>query len=72
MAADRRGMRRRADKLRFIGWANLMVCVVVGLFLDFGDAAMRWTIAMGWSLLLLLVCHVRAAQMDKDGPVQRH
>jgi hypothetical protein len=68
---DRRGIRRRADKLRFIAWANLLVCVFAGLFLDFGDTALRWSAAMIWSLLLFVVCHVRAAQMDKEGPIQR-
>ncbi|MGZ9037510.1 MAG: hypothetical protein ACXW2I_13135 [Burkholderiales bacterium] len=43
----------------------------VGLFLDFGDTALRWSAAMIWSLLLFVVCHVRAAQMDKEGPIQR-
>jgi hypothetical protein len=68
---DARGMRRRADKLRLISWANLLVCVGVGLFSDIGDTAMRWSIAMGWSVLLLIVCHVRAAQMDREGPIKR-
>jgi hypothetical protein len=68
---DPRGIRRRADKLRFIGWANLLVCVGVGLFLEVGDPASRWSAAMTWSLLLLLICYVRAGQMDKQGPVQR-
>ena len=68
---DQRGLRRRADKLRFISWANLLVCVLVGVFGDFGDTASRWTAAMAWSVLLLVVCHARAAQMDKDGPVKR-
>lgn len=68
---DPRGLRRRADKLRFIGWANLLVCVAVGLLLDFGDAALRWSAAAAWSLLLLVVCYARAAQMDKEGPKQR-
>ena len=68
---DQRGMRRRADKLRFISWANLLVCVAIGVFADFGDTVSRWTAAMAWSVLLLIVCHVRAAQMDKEGPVQR-
>ena len=64
-------MRRRADKLRFISWANLLVCVGVGLFSDIGDTATRWTVAMAWSVLLLIVCHVRAAQMDRQGPIKR-
>ena len=68
---QQRGMRRRADKLRFIGWANLLVCVAVGLFADFGDAAARWSVAAVWSLLLLAVCYARARQMDREGPVQR-
>jgi hypothetical protein len=68
---DQRGLRRRADKLRFVSWANLLVCVAVGLFSDIGDSASRWSIVAGWSLLLLAVCHVRAAQMDKHGPVRR-
>jgi hypothetical protein len=68
---DLRGLRRRADKLRFIAWANLVVCLGVGLFLDFGDAALRWSAAMLWSALLLVVCHARAAQMDRAGPVKR-
>ena len=67
----RRGIRRRSDKLRFIGWANLLVCVAVGLFSDFGDAAVRWSAAAVWSLLLLAVCYQRARQMDRDGPVKR-
>ena len=69
--SDARGMRRRADKLRFISWANLLVCVGVGLFSDIGDPTTRWSIAMGWSVLLLIVCHVRAAQMDREGPIKR-
>ena len=69
--AEKRGLRRRADKLRFIGWANLLICVGVGLFSDFGDAAWRWTAAMTWSVLLLAVCYTRAGQMDKQGPVER-
>jgi hypothetical protein len=68
---ERRGMRRRADKLRFIAWANLLVCVGVGMFLDFGDAAVRWLAAMAWSLFLFVVCHARAARMDRDGPTPR-
>ena len=68
---DPGGLRRRADKLRFISWANLLVCVGVGVFGDFGDTVTRWTAAMAWSVLLLIVCHVRAAQMDRDGPVRR-
>ena len=68
---DQQGLRRRADKLRFISWANLLVCVAIGVFSDFGDAVYRWTAAMAWSVLLLIVCHARAAQMDKQGPVQR-
>ena len=66
-----RGIRRRSDKLRIIGWANLLVCVAVGLFADFGDAAMRWTAAAVWSLALLGVCYGRARQMDREGPVRR-
>jgi hypothetical protein len=68
---DPRAMRRRADKLRFISWANLLVCVAVGIFSDFGDTVTRWTAAMAWSVLLLVVCHARAAQMNKEGPIQR-
>ena len=67
----RGGMRRRSDKLRFIGWTNLLVCVAVGLFADFGDAAVRWSAAAVWSLLLLGVCYARARQMDREGPVRR-
>ena len=66
-----RGMRRRAEKLRFIGWMNLLVCVAVGLFADFGDAAVRWTAAAVWSLALLGICYARARQMDREGPVRR-
>lgn len=68
---DPGGLRRRADKLRFIGWANLLVSVAAGLFLDFGDTATRWTAAVVWALLFLGACYVRAAHMDKSGPVQR-
>ena len=68
---DKRGMRRRADKLRFIAWTNLLVCMGAGVFLDFGDAALRWSAAAIWSVLLLVVCYRRAAQMDGEGPVQR-
>jgi hypothetical protein len=64
-------MRRRADKLRFIAWANLVVCVAVGLYLDFGDAAWKWSAAAVWSLLLFGVCHLRARQMDESGPIRR-
>jgi hypothetical protein len=49
----------------------MALCVVVGVFLDFGDAVVRWAAAMAWSLLLLVVCYARAAQMDREGPVQR-
>lgn len=68
---DSRGLRRRADKLRIIGWTNLLGCVAVGLFLDFGNSASLWSAAMAWAVLLLIVCSVRAAQMDKRGPRQR-
>ena len=68
---DTRGFRRRADKLRFIAWANLLGCVAVGLFLDLGTAASRLSAVMVWGVLLLVVCSVRAAQMDSDGPKQR-
>ena len=68
---EQRGMRRRADKLRFVAWANLLVCMMVGALLDFGDAALRWSAAAAWSVLFLVVCYARAAQMDKAGPVQR-
>ena len=68
---DARGMRRRADKLRFISWANLLVCVGVGLFSDLGEAVLRWTVVLAWSVLLLVVCHARAAQLDRQGPVRR-
>jgi hypothetical protein len=64
-------MRRRADKLRFVAWANLLVCMVAGVFLDFGAAALRWSAAAVWSVLFLVVCYARAAQMDRAGPVQR-
>jgi hypothetical protein len=69
--ADQRCMRRRADKLKFIGWANLLVCMGVGVFADFGSAALRWSAAAAWSALLLVVCYARAAQMDREGPVKR-
>ena len=69
--SEKRGIRRRSDKLRFIGWMNLLVCVAVGLFSDFGDAAVRWSAAAVWSLLLLAVCYARAHQMDRAGPVKR-
>ena len=68
---EQRGMRRRSDKLRFLGWANLLVCMAVGAFLDFGDAALRWSAAAIWSVLLLATCYARAAQMDREGPVKR-
>ena len=68
---DPRGLRRRADKLRFIGWANLLGCVAVGLFLDLGNTASRWSAVMGWAVLLLIICCGRAAQMDRHGPKQR-
>ena len=68
---DPRGIRRRADKLRFISYANLAICLAVGAFSDIGDTVSRWTVALVWSMLLLVVCHVRAAQMDRDGPVKR-
>ena len=68
---QQRGMRRRADKLRFIAWANLLLCMGVGVFADFGDAALKWSAAAIWSVLLLAVCYARAAQMDREGPVQR-
>ena len=68
---EQRGMRRRADKLRFLAWANLLVCMAVGVFADFGDAALRWSAAAVWSVLFLVVCYARAAQMDKAGPVPR-
>jgi hypothetical protein len=66
-----RGLRRRSDKLRFIAWANMFVCAAVGLFTDVGDAVWRWSVAVVWSLLLIAVCYARAAQIDKEGPVQR-
>jgi hypothetical protein len=66
-----RGLRRRSDKLRFIGWANMFVCLAVGVFLDFGDTVTRWSAAAAWSALLLVVCYARAAQMDKEGPIKR-
>ena len=66
-----RGLRRRADKLRFIAWANMVVCLAVGVFLDYGDTVTRWSAAAAWSVLLLVVCYARAAQMDGDGPVKR-
>ena len=69
--SEQRGLRRRADKLRFIAWANLVLCVVVGLYLDFGDAALKWSAAALWSLLLFGVCHMRARQMDETGPIRR-
>ena len=69
--SEKRGMRRRSDRLRFIGWTNLLVCVAVGLFSDFGDAAVRWSAAAVWSLLLLALCYARAGQMDREGPVKR-
>lgn len=68
---QQRGMRRRADKLRFVAWVNLLMCMIVGAFLDFGDAALRWSAAAAWSVLFLVMCYARAAQMDKAGPVQR-
>ena len=68
---ERRGMRRHADKLRFIAWANLLVCLLAGVFLDFGDAALRWSAAAVWSVLFLVVCYARATQMDRAGPVRR-
>lgn len=71
MQGDPGGLRRRADKLRFVGWANLLVSVTVGLFLDLGDTATRWTVAVVWSLVFLAVCYLRAAQMDRNGPTRR-
>jgi hypothetical protein len=68
---DQRGMRRRADKLRFISVANLLLCVAVGIFSEIGEAAVRWTALVAWSVLLLVVCNVRATQMDKQGPIRR-
>ncbi len=68
---DARGFRRRADKLRFISWANLLGCVATGLFLDLGNSATRWSAVMAWAVLLLVVCSLRAAQMDRAGPKQR-
>lgn len=68
---EQRGLRRRADKLRFIGLANLFLCMVVGIFSDIGETAWRWTAVVGWSVLLLVACNVRANQMDKQGPVTR-
>ena len=68
---EQKGIRRRADKLRFVAWANLLVCMAVGVFADFGDAALRWSAAAAWSVLFLVVCYARAAQMDKAGPVLR-
>ena len=69
--SEQRGMRRRADKLRFIAWANLLACVVAGLLVDFGDAALRWTAAAVWSLAFMAICYTRARQMDREWPVQR-
>ena len=73
MAANRDpgGVRRRSDKLRFISWANLLICVAAGLFLEIGDPVSRWSAVVAWALLFLVVCHLRARQMDKAGPVQR-
>ena len=68
---DQRGLRRRADKLRFISLANLLLCMIVGIFSDIGEAAWRWTALVGWSVLLLVVCNVRATQMDRQGPRPR-
>lgn len=68
---QQRGMRRRADKLRFVAWVNLLMCMIVGAFLDFGDAALRWSAVAAWSVLFLVMCYARAAQLDKAGPVQR-
>ncbi len=68
---DQRGLRRRADKLRVIGWINLLVCVAAGFFIDFADRGLYWTAAATWSLLLLALCYMRAGQMDKEGPVRR-
>lgn len=68
---EKRGLRRRADKLRAIGWINLLVCVAAGLFLDFGDRAWHWTAAATWALLFLAACYARAGQLDRDGPVRR-
>ena len=69
-------LNRRADKLRFISWANLLVCVGVGLFSDIGDTATRWSIAMGWSVrhtvmvlygvtALLSILALATAQVDR-------
>ena len=66
-----RGLRRRADKLRFISLANLMLCMMVGIFSDIGEAAWRWTALVAWSVLLLVACNVRATQMDRQGPIPR-
>jgi hypothetical protein len=68
---ERKGMRRRADKLRFVAWANLLMCLIVGVFLDFGDAALRWSAAAAWAVLFLIACYARATQMDREGPVRR-
>lgn len=69
--ADQPGMRRRADKLRFIGLANLLLCIAVGIFSEIGETATRWTALVAWSVLLLVVCNVRATQMDHRGPTRR-
>jgi hypothetical protein len=69
--ADQRGLRRRADKLRFISIANLLLCMIVGIFSEIGETAWRWTALVTWSVLLLVVCNVCATQMDKRGPIRR-
>ena len=68
---DQRGMRRRADKLRFIALGNLLLCMAVGIFSDIGEAAWRWAAVLSWSALLLVVCNVRATQLDQRGPTRR-
>ena len=70
-STDQRGLRRRADKLRFISLANLLLCMIVGIFSDIGETAWRWTALVAWSVLLLAVCNVRATQMDRQGPIPR-
>jgi hypothetical protein len=68
---DQRGMRRRADRLRFLSLANLLLCMAVGTFSEIGEAAERWTALVAWSVLFFVACNVRASQMDKQGPIRR-
>jgi hypothetical protein len=49
----------------------MFVCLAVGVYLDYGDTVTRWSAAAAWSVLLLVVCYARAAQMDKEGPRKR-